>query len=57
MLLANSGHYFITIFFDYVSTRDTIFGMYIHMIARNDIRYIHLHSFIIIGYKTSITDL
>ena len=37
MLLANSGHYFIEILFDYVSTRGTIFGMYIHMFARNNL--------------------
>ena len=33
--------------------RDTIFGMYTQMTARNDIRYINLHSLVIKGYKRS----
>ena len=35
------------IFFDYAimaAPRDTIFGMYTHMTARNDIRYMNLTS-------------
>ena len=45
------------IFFDYTlmsTPRDTIFGMYLHMIAINDIRYIHLLSMFIRGYQRSI---
>ena len=45
------------ILFDYAimaAPRDTIFGMYAHMTARNDIRYIHLLSVFIKGYQRSI---
>ena len=34
--------------------RDTIFGMYAHMNARNYIRYIHLLSVFIRGHQISI---
>jgi len=33
--------------------RDMIIGMYTQMTARNDIRYIHLHSLVIKGHKRS----
>ena len=45
------------IFFDYAilaAPRDTIFGMYAHMTARNDIRYIYLLSMFIRGHQRSI---
>ena len=41
------------IFYDYASLttpRDTIFGMYAQMTARNDIKYILLHSMLIRGH-------
>ena len=44
-------------FYEYASlstSRDTIFGMYTQMIARNDIIYIHLHSKVIRGHKRSL---
>ena len=44
------------IFFDYANMaapRDTIFGMYAHKTARNDIRYIHLLSVFIRGHQGS----
>ena len=44
------------IFHDYAlvkAPRDLIFGMYIHITAKNDIRYVHLHSFVIKGHKRS----
>ena len=40
------------IFYEYallIGPRDTIFGMYTHMNARNDIIYIHLHSMVTSG--------
>ena len=43
--------------FDYAlmtAPRDTIFGMYAHETARNDISYIHLLSVFIIGHQRSI---
>ena len=43
--------------FDYAlmaAPRDTIFGMYAHKTARNDIRYIHLLSVFIRGHQRSI---
>ena len=45
------------IFFDYANMtapRGTIFGMYAHKTARNDIRYIHLLSVFIRGHQRSI---
>ena len=43
--------------FDYAlmaELRDTIFGMYAHKTARNDIRYIYLLSVFIRGHQRSI---
>ena len=43
--------------FDFTSMaapRDTIFGVYAHKTARNDIRYIHLISVFIRGHQRSI---
>ena len=45
------------IFFDYAimaAPSDTIFGMYVHKTARNDVRYIYLLSGFIRGHQRGV---